>query len=185
MKHKQNGSAHIIIIGIFIVLISGSLTYIFLNKLSKSTPEPTVTVSEVASQPDGTSGNDAKSYVSFEDWRVRFKSDTTYTLKRNSAIGSGEAYFISVEALANTCANPNTPWLGTIQKFDNPEAKQTVGPDAGKTMDQIFGSKGITINGTLYYFDANTQFCRRNTSNPEIDQAAKTLESEMKSLEAY
>jgi len=185
MKHKQNGSAHIIIIGIFIVLIVGTLTYILLNNLSKPSPLPRESVPETAPQPDDVTINEAKSYVSFEDWKVRFKSDTPYTLKRNSATGSGEAYFISIQALADTCANPDTPWLGIIQKFDNPDEKQTVGPDAGKTMDQIFGRKGVTINGTLYYFDTSTQFCKRNTSNPEIDQAAKVLESEIKSLEAY
>lgn len=184
MKHNQNGSVHIIIIGILVVLLSGTLTYTFLKKLDKA--KATTPTSGVTSRPEETVEKQTLAYVEFEDWRVRFPSDTTYTLKRNSAAGNGAAYFISVQELAETCSSPSTPWLGIIQRFDDPEEKQTIGPEAGKTMDQIFGGiGGITIDGNLYYFNIAPQWCTRNTSNPEIEQAAKKLESEIKSLESY
>jgi hypothetical protein len=199
MKQKQCGSIHVILLSIAIVLIGGVLGYALVKNIankSNTTPDKhstTVTLpSSVASPstatPSAKIDNNPQNlpYVEFKDWKVRFPSATTYDLKRNSATGSNTAYFISIQELAKTCATPNTPWIGIIQRFDNPEERQTTGPDAGKTMNQIFGSKGgITIDGKLYYFDAATQFCTRNTSNPEIEQAAKKLESEIKSLESY
>jgi|GEM_PF-4942346 len=180
MKHKHNGSAHIILIGILVILIGGALTYIFLKNLNQA--KPSTSISQNTQPAEEMSNEQQRNYIEFEEWKVRFSSDTTYTLKLNS---NKTAYFISIQELAKTCVTPDTPWLGIIQRFDNPNEKQTIGPNAGKTMNQIFGSKGETINGSLYYFDATTQFCTRNTSNPEIDQAAKKLEAEIKSLEAY
>lgn len=180
MKHKQNGSTHIILIGILVVLIGGALTYAFLKNLNQA--KPSTSTSQNKQSAEVTSDEQPRNYVELEDWKVRFSSDTAYTLKLNS---NKTAYFISIQELAKTCATPDTPWLGIIQRFENPNEKQTIGPDAGKTMNQIFGSKGETIDGKLYYFDTTTQFCTRNTSNPEIDQAAKKLEAEIKSLEAY
>lgn len=184
MKHKQNGSVHIIVIGVLIVLVTGALTYALIKNLDKSKPIPVT--SDATSQPKKTAKEWTGAYVEFEDWKVRFPSNTFYTLKRNSATSSNQtAYFISIQELAKTCTNPDTPWLGIIRQFDNPEQKQTIGPDAGKTINQIFGSKGITIDGKIYYYSNATQFCTRNTSNPEVEQAAKKLEAEIKSLEAY
>ena len=183
MKHKQNGSAHIILIGMLVVLITGALTYIILNKFSETDTSKTVQGS--TAQPEETMATETRPYVSFEDWKVRFPSNTTYILKRNSETGSHSAYFISVRELTAKCVSPDTPWLGIIQRFDNPEEKQTIGPDAGKTMNEIFGSKGMIIDGKLYYFDTTTQFCTRNTKVPEIEQAAETLENEIKFLVSY
>lgn len=180
MKHKQNGSSHIILVGILVLLVGGVLTYIFFKNLNQVEPLPST--SQVAQPNEDASNEPSQNYTKFEDWSVRFASDTPYILKLNS---NKSAYFIGVHELADTCATPDAPWLGIIQRFDNPDEKQTVGPEAGKTMNQIFGSRGKTIDGKLYYFDTATQFCTRNTSNPKIEQAAKKLESEIKSLEAY
>lgn len=200
MKQKQHGSIHVVLLGIAIVLIGGVLGYVLVKNISKkpnttlgnsSAPvsvAPPSSASPPSTAPSARIDNNPQNlpYVEFKDWRVRFPSTTTYDLKRNSATGDNTAYFISIRELAKTCSTPNTPWIGIIQRFDNPEEKQTIGPDAGKTMNQIFGSKGgVTIDGKLYYFDTTTQFCTRNTSNPEIEQAAKKLESEIKLLESY
>lgn len=180
MKHNQNGSTHIIVIGILVFLISAALTYIFLKNINQTQLTPST--SELTQQTEQKPSNLPQNYVEFGDWKVRFRSGNIYVLKLNSA---GTSYFISNEELAKTCVTPDTPWLGILQRFEDPNAKQTVGPDAGKTMNQIFGKDGITIDGKLYYFDTTTQFCTRNTSNTQVEEAAKKLESEIKSLEAY
>lgn len=183
MKHNQNGSANLILISIFVVIISGALTYAFLSNAAKTKAPATSPV--VAAQTKKTSSNQAQSYVLFEDWKVRFSSNTKYTVKLNSASTNQSSYFIADQALAQTCSMPETPWLGIIQRFEDPDQKATIGPDTGKTMNEIYGTTGKIINGSLYYFSTATQFCTRNATNLEIDQAAKTLETEIKSLEAY
>ncbi len=180
MKHKQGGSVHIVLIGILIILISGVLTYVLFKNLNQN--EPSTSNPETTQPIENTSTKSSRNYVELQDWKVRFSSNTAYTLKLNS---NQTAYIISIEELAKKCTTPSTPWLGIIQRFENPEEKQTMGPNAGKTMKQIFGSKGKIIDGKLYYFTIATQFCTRTTSNSEIEQAAKTLESEIRSLEAY
>lgn len=181
MKHKQNGSVTLILISISVVLLTGALTYVFLKNINRgvNTISDKSAISQAGVVDDDVS---AQAYVEFKDWGVRFSAEKAYSLKLNSV---GNTYFISDQVLAGMCATPDTPWLGTIQRFENPEEKQTTGPDAGKTMSQIFGSKGKIIEGKLYYFDTATQFCTRGTSNPEVEQAAKKLESEISSLEAY
>lgn len=176
MKHKHTSSPHVILVGIIVILIGVSLTFFFYQNLNHAKS------SQNTQTKDSAAAGQQQNYVKLEEWRVRFASDAAYTLKLNS---NKTTYFISSESLAKTCSNPDTPWLGIIQRFEDPEEKQTLGPNAGKTMKQIVGSRGKIINGKLYHFDIATQFCTRNTSNPEIEQAAKKLEAEINSLEAY
>lgn len=199
MKQKQNGSIHVVLLSIAIVLIGGVLGYALVKNIAKksnttlgssSTPAP-LTAPSATSTPSTTPSAEIDDnpqnlpYVEFDDWKVRFPSATIYNLKRNSATGNETAYFISIDELAKTCTTPNTPWLGVIRRYDNPNEKISAGPDSGKTINQVFGPTGATIDGKLYVFNTTTQFCTRGKSNPEFEQAAEKLKSEIEHLQAF
>lgn len=180
MKHKQSGSIYVTLVGILLLVVCGALAFTFLKNLNQT--KSSLPTSNTTQSSAEMSNELPQKYVEFKDWRVRFSSDIGYTVRPNS---NQTAYYISIQELTETCKTPDTPWLGIIQRFENPEEKQATGSYAGKSIDQIFGSKGKKINGKLYYFDTATQFCTRNTSNPAVEQAAKKLGSEIQSLEAY
>lgn len=186
MKQKQNGSVHLILLGITIVLISSALTYFLLRALdNKPNTEPIKQQSDQtvvpAKKPDSVQN---QTYAEFSDWRVRFPTSSSYMLKRNSGTGNMAAYFISIDSLAKTCTTPDTPWLGIISQYTPGDVVEN-GPDQGKTYGQVFGTQGMTVDGKLYVFKVMTQFCTRNKSNPVIEQAAEELKLEIQKLEAY
>jgi hypothetical protein len=186
MKQKQNGSVHIILLGILVILIGGALTYSLLKALEdKPNAEPIKQQSDQivtpTEQPDAVNN---QTYAEFSDFKVRFPTSTTYTLKRNSGTGNMAGYWISIDSLAQTCTTPDTPWLGFIGQH-TPSDVVSNGPDAGKTYEQIFGGQGKTVNGKLYVFNVMTQVCTRNKSNPAVEQAAEKLKLEIQNLEAY
>lgn len=182
MKQSQTGSAHVLIIGIIIVLLLGVLGYVLFKNLTKEEGQP-------AQQQSGQSIEtpDASSYTlyaEFDEWKVRFPTNTEYTLTRNSGTGVMSMYYVSIDSLAETCANPDTPWLGMLHQFP-PKGTIATGPSAGKTFAEIYADEGIGINGMLYVFKARPQACLRNTENEAVIKAAEKLKNEMKLLEAY
>lgn len=186
MKQKQNGSAHMALLGIMVVLISGALTYALVKALdNQPSTEPTKQQSDQivppAETPDAITN---QVYAEFSDWHVRFPTSTTYTLKRNSGTGNMAAYFISIDSLAQTCTTPDTPWFGIVSRYTPSDVVEN-GPAAGKTFEQVFGERGKMIEGKLYVLNLTPQFCTRNKSNPAVEQAAEKLQSEIQSLEAY
>lgn len=186
MKQKQNGSAHVILLGIIVVLVSGALTYFLLKALgNKPTTEPIGQQSDQIVTPVKESDTvKGQTYAEFSDWKVRFPASTKYTLKRNSGTGNMAAYFISIDSLAQTCTNPSTPWLGIINQYTPGDVVEN-GPETGKTYGQVFGKQGTTVNSKLYVFNVTTQLCTRNKSNPAVEEAAEKLKSEIQNLEAY
>ena len=196
MKQKQNGSAHVILLGIAVVLISGALTYTLLNALGHKTNTESVTQQSKSVEPTKQLSNQTASptvqpataanqtYAEFSEWKVRFPTSTTYTLKRNSGTGNMAGYWISIDSLAQTCTTPDTPWLGFISQYTPSDLVEN-GPEAGKTYEQVFGKQGTTINGKLYVFKVMYQICTRNKSNPAVEEAAKRLEFEINLLQAY
>lgn len=176
MKHKQYGSAHIVLVGILVVLIIGALAYVFWN--NSRTYE-----SNTASNKNNTQD---QSYVKLTDWQVRFPSNVKYDIRRNSATGNETAYFITLKELAKTCVTPDHAWLGIISRYENPNEQVTMGQYAGQTPNQLFWKAGMTIKGKLYVFRIMTPSCTRGQSaNPQFEQAAEKLKSEMKQLESY
>lgn len=169
-----------------IALISGALTYALLKALDvRSKDEPIKQQSTVATAPtEKTAILNNQMYAEFNDFKVRFPTSTKYTLKRNSGTGNMAGYWISIDSLAQTCTTPDTPWLGFIGQYTPSDAVSN-GPDAGKTFEQVFGSRGKTIKGKLYVFNAMTQLCTRNKSNPAVEQAAEKLKSEIQNLDSY
>lgn len=180
MRYKQNGSIQVVFVGLLMMLIIGALTYVLLNNLA---PKSNTTPGKNTA-PQNTP-IDNKTYAEFKDWKVRFPSNTSYNLKRNSATGNETAYFISIPELAKTCVTPDTPWLGIIRRYENPHEKITLGPRSGQTPNQLFGKTGITIDGKLFVFNTTTKFCTRNTLDPEVERAASKLKTEIQRLESY
>jgi hypothetical protein len=186
MKQKQNGSAHIILLCILVVLIGGVLTYALLRTLDNTLNTEQVhqhsNQNAVSTKQSDSMNN--QTHTEFSEWNVRFQSPTKYTLKRNSGTGNMAGYWISIDSLAQTCTTPDTPWLGFIGQY-NPNDVVENGPEAGKTYSQMFEKQGKIINDKLYVFKITTGVCTRNESNPAIEDAAKKLESEIQDLEAY
>jgi hypothetical protein len=186
MKQKQNGSAHVILLGIIVILISGTLTHFLLQALdNKPSAEPIKQQSgQIAAPVKKPEAVKNQTYAESSDWKVRFPTSTKYTLKRNSGTGNMAGYWISIDSLAQTCTTPDTPWLGFISQYTPSDVVEN-GPDAGKTFGQVFGKQGMTIDGKLYVFKVTSQVCTRNKSNPAVEQAAEKLKSEIQNLEAY
>lgn len=196
MKQTQNGSVHVILLGVVVILISGTLTYSLLKALGHKLNAQSVTQQSKSTEPikqqsNQTAGHTDKAgdttnltYAEFSEWKVRFPTSTKYTLKRNSGTGNMAAYFISNDSLIQACANPSTPWLGIIRQLTPSDVIES-GPDAGKTFEQKYKDQGETINGKLYVYNISSQYCTRGASNTLVEKAAKQLESEIKLLEAY
>ncbi len=183
MKHKQHGSIHLILLGMVLLLIVGTLTYVFLNNIA---PKSNIsTDNESVSQVTSDNKQDTP-HIEFKDWNVRFSSNVTYDLIKNSSTGNETAYFITNKELAKVCVTPDSAWLGIIRRYEDPNEKIISGQYSGQTPNQLFSKTGMTITDKLYVFSTIPQSCTRNgPEKPEFDQAAKKLESEIKSLQAY
>lgn len=186
MKQKQTGSAHVILLGILVVLLGGTLTHSLLKTLdAESNIEPIKQQSTKTADPT-KKPEDVKdqTFAEFSDFRVRFPTSIMYTLKRNSGTGNMAGYWISIDSLAQTCTTPDRPWFGYIGQYTPSDLVEN-GPETGKTFGQIFEGQGKTIDGKLYVFKTMTALCTRGESNPAVEQAAEKLKLEIQNLEAY
>jgi len=163
---KRTGSAHLIIITIIVLLISGALGFVFWKNINTSTNKPKGSTDKVAQTKQDTTPD----YITLSDWGITFKvsdglksTQVKYT-KNQSADGSSYAFTTKrIHDLGGSCT---TQPFGDTQILTRFTEKPIATPDGELLNDPA-------IDGYYYVLSAPAASCSIVDKNGTPLQGAK------------
>lgn len=187
----QRGSTHVVIVIILVVLLAGSLGFIFwqnfINKPATPTKTDAITTKESTKEKTATDTNEG--FTVLTDWSVRFKSNSQkYTLTKKSTDDNIEYYYVSSNEVKALCGDNEaaSAYIGVITRYS---------PDTilGGMYDNMTASEAfanatdkVVTSKYLYVLTGPQSACTDdNAAMSQVTASVAELKTQFKTLEDY